>query len=311
MLAVLAAASLALAQQTDTTFAVQQGARLRLDNHGGEIVVRAWTQNRVRVTATHSSRDRIDVSIGASAVRVQAERQRGMAHLVDYAITVPTWMPVELAGVSTDIVIEGVQADVRAETVEGDVTLTGGSGNVSLGSVSGEVIATGVRGRLKVTAVDGAVTLRDIAADIAVDAVDGDIVVTGAQTGAVELNSVDGNIYYAGTIRDGGRYQFASHDGNVTVAVAAGTNATVSVATFSGEFDSSFPIMLQRLPGKRRFSFTLGSGSARLELETFDGQIMLRRPGELPAPDPKHRRRGDPNPNPNPNPDGDHDRNDY
>jgi DUF4097 and DUF4098 domain-containing protein YvlB len=312
MLAVLVAASLALAQQTDTTVPVQQGSRLRVDNHGGEIVVRTWNQNRVRVAASHSSRDRIGVSVGASVVRVNAERQRGMAHLVDYAITVPAWMPVELGGVSTHIVIDGVQADVRAETVEGDITLTGGSGNVSLGSVSGEVVATGVRGRLKVTAVDGSVRLTDVAGDVTVDAVDGDIVIQGAQSGAVDLNTVDGDVYYAGALRDGGRYRFATHDGTITVGVPVGTNATVSVATFSGDFDSSFPVMLQpRVPGKRRFSFTLGSGSARLELETFDGRILLRRPNEMRAPSAQDRRQGNYDRNPDEKHDGRYERQDH
>jgi len=32
---------------------------------------------------------------------------------------------------------------------------------------------------------------------------------------------------------------------------------------------------------KHRFSFTIGSGSARLELESFDGDIRLCRPGQL------------------------------
>ncbi len=286
MLAVLVAASLALMQQTDTSVAVQQGARLEMNNFGGEIVVRTWNQNRVRVQAVHSSRDRIEVSARGNAVRVHAARTRGMAHLVDYTLTVPTWMPVELSGISTHIVVDGVQADIRAETVEGNVTVTGGSGNVSLSSVEGTVVVSGTRGRLKVTAVDGNVWLTDVAADISVDAVDGDIVIRNAQSSAVDANTVDGTIYYVGTIRDGGRYRLATHDGALTVAIPEGTGATIGVASFSGDFEASFPVQLQSLPGRRRFSFTLGNGGARIELETFDGRIFLRRPGEVRTPEP-------------------------
>lgn len=286
MFTVLVAASLALMQQTDTTVAVQQGTRLEMNNFGGEIVVRTWTQNRVRVQATHSSRDRIEVRAQSNAVRVYASRTRGMAHLVDYAITVPAWMPLELSGVSTHIVVEGVEADIRAETVEGNLTVTGGNGNVSLGSVEGTVIVRGTRGRLKITAVDGNVWLTDVAADITVDAVDGDIVMRGARANAVDANTVDGTIYYVGTIRDGGRYRLSTHDGTITVAVPEGAGATIGVASFSGDFEASFPVQLQSLPGRRRFSFTLGNGGAHIELETFDGRILLRRPGEVETPEP-------------------------
>ena len=40
LLTLVALAGLSLAQQTDTTFAVQPGARLSVTNFGGEIVVR-------------------------------------------------------------------------------------------------------------------------------------------------------------------------------------------------------------------------------------------------------------------------------
>src|SRR5574341_1742836 len=90
MLAILAAVSLALAQQTDTTLPVRQGARLDVENFGGEIVVRTWAQDRVRIQATHSSRDWIEVSASPSAVRVEADRKstrlNSSHQLISYAV---------------------------------------------------------------------------------------------------------------------------------------------------------------------------------------------------------------------------------
>jgi hypothetical protein len=62
----------------------------------------------------------------------------------------------------------------------------------------------------------------------------------------------------------------------------------VSVSTFQGDFESAFPVTLTEHRGKR-FDFTLGGGSARLDLESFGGTIRLVRPGAVPA-----RRRGSP-----------------
>ena len=284
MLAILAVASLALAQQTDTTLPVRQGARLDVENFGGEIVVRTWTQDRVRIQATHSSRDWIEVSASPSAVRVEAESRRGMPHLVEYQITVPVWMPLQLSGVSTDVRVEGSRAAIHVETVEGHVTVVGGADEVSAESVEGDVVVSGVRGRVNAHSVDGAVHLDDIVGDITAESVDGNITIQGSQSSNVDASTVDGDIYYVGTIRDGGRYDLATHDGGVTISMPEGVNATVTIATFDGEFDSSFPIPLQRTEPGRRFTFTLGSGSARVQLETFDGQILLRRPGEIRVP---------------------------
>ena len=286
MLAILAAASLALAQQTDTTLAVRQGARLDVENFGGEIVVRTWAQDRVRIQATHSSRDWIEVSASASAIRVEAESRRGMPHLVEYQIMVPVWMPVQLSGVSTDMQVEGTRAAVRIETVEGHVTVTGGADEVTAESVEGDVVVSGARGRVSAHSVDGEVRLTDVVGDISAESVDGNIIIQGAQSATVDATTVDGDIYYVGTIRDGGRYDLATHDGSITISVPEGANATLTVASFDGDFEASFPVQIT--PGRparnRRFSFTIGTGSARVQLETFSGQVSLRRASEIRLP---------------------------
>ena len=117
LLMLVTATGLALAQQTDTTFAVQQGARLKVDNFGGEIVVRTWSEPRVRVRAEHSSRTTLGITVGPTVVSIKAEGRRGPPQLVDMQLTVPTWMALNLSGVYADIALDGVQATVSAETV--------------------------------------------------------------------------------------------------------------------------------------------------------------------------------------------------
>ncbi|MBI1968090.1 MAG: DUF4097 family beta strand repeat protein [Gemmatimonadetes bacterium] len=272
-------ASLALAQETDTIFAVQPGTRLDVSNFGGEIAVRAWNESRVRIRASHSSRDRIEITVTGKTVSVRSAGRRGPSQLVEYDITVPPWMALNLSGVYTDISVEGTQASVAAETVEGDVTLQGGSGNVTLQSVEGAVTISDARGRVDAHSVEGEIRITGASGEIVAETVDGDIVLERIESASVEANTVDGDMSYDGAIRDTGRYRFATHDGDITVAIPDRANVTVSVASFEGEFDASFPVQITE-QRKRRFSFTIGSGSARMELESFDGDIRLRRPGE-------------------------------
>ena len=53
------------------------------------------------------------------------------------------------------------------------------------------------------------------------------------------------------------------------------------VRTFQGDFTSDFPVQLPEgqnaRSGSKRFNFTLGSGSARIELQSFGGDIVLAR----------------------------------
>lgn len=291
----------------DTTVAVTQGARLDVNNFGGEIVVRTWNQNNVRVKASHSSRSRVDVSSSSSTVIVRTVGRRGPPSIVDLEITVPTWMAMSLQGTYTDISVENAGGAISAESVQGDIEVTGGTGNVALKSVEGGVTLSKTRGRIEVNSVEGDITIMDAAGDITVESVDGDIVLTGIDATNVEVNTVDGDIVYDGTIKNGGSYRIATHDGDITIVIPPGSNVSGSMSTFDGEFDPSFAVDTVRA-GKHRVTFTIGrSGGARLELETFDGDIQLRRPGEVEIERPGSSHRGK---NHDEN-DADHDDHDY
>jgi hypothetical protein len=71
----------------------------------------------------------------------------------------------------------------------------------------------------------------------------------------------------------------SSHNGSIWIVVPQATSATVYVQTFNGKLDASFPLSMKESTGKR-FNFVLGSGSAKVDLETFGGSVYFRRPGE-------------------------------
>ena len=273
-------AALGIAQQTDTTLPVRAGARLEVSNFGGEIAVKTWSKSAVRIAANHSSRDRISIDATEQYVRVNSEGRRGPSQLVEYDITVPTSMALALSGVYTDISVDGSQGEVTAETVEGSVKVSGGAGNVSLKSVQGEVTLEKARGRISLSSVNEAITATGISGDVSAETVNGDITLTQIESANTDATTVNGDITYDGTIKDGGRYRFSTHDGDLRVAVPEKAGVSVSVATFNGDFSSCFPVQLSRKT-KHRFDFTIGSGSARIELESFNGDIRLCRPGQL------------------------------
>src|SRR6266487_4667899 len=264
-------AALALPQQTDTTVPVRAGARLEISNFGGEIAVKTWSRNAVRVVAEHSSRDRISVDASEQVVRVKTEPGRRGPSQIDYAVTVPAWMALNLSGVYTDIKVDGAQ---------GEITVLGGAGNVSLKSVMGAVTLEKARGRIDLSSVNEEIHATEVSGDLTAETVNGDITLMQIESANAEANTVNGDITYDGTIKDGGRYRFGTHDGDVRVSVPEKANVTVSVSTFNGDFSACFPVQLTGKT-KHRFNFTIGSGSARLELESFGGDIKICRPGQL------------------------------
>ncbi len=263
---------------TDTTLAVRPGTRLEVHNMGGDIEVRTWDRNEVRVQAEHSSRDRVEIGYGGVVLKISASGRRGAPHAVDYTITVPTAMDLNLSGTYSDVSVEGSTGRITVETVQGDVTVRGGRSLVTLHSVEGDVVASGVVGRLEVNSTNGEVTVDEAEGEVYVEGVNGDVTLRGIRSDNVSATTVNGDIVYRGTVRDQGTYRLSTHNGDVTLSVPAATNATVTVSTFSGEFESDFPVTLTGARQGKRFSFTLGSGKATMELESFQGSIRLVRP---------------------------------
>ncbi|MGH7470992.1 MAG: DUF4097 family beta strand repeat-containing protein [Longimicrobiales bacterium] len=277
LLAGLLAVSL---QQTDTTVSVRPNARLELENFGGSIVVRTWERNQVRVRAAHGRRDWVSVSASSSAVRVEADSRTGVAHSVEYEITVPVSMSLDLSGTYTSIDVVGVLGEIEAETVGGDVIVSGGAGRIRLESVQGRIVLSRARGNIDVSTVNQGIHLIDVTGDIVAETVNGPIVMERVQAGTVDAATVNGTIVYDGTMRDGGDYVMSTHNGGIWVVVPERSNATVNVSTYNGSFDASFSVSLRQSASRRRYNFILGNGSAKLDLETFGGDVRFRRPGE-------------------------------
>lgn len=271
---------LAALQQTDTVFAVRPDGRLTLESHGGEVRIRTWDRDQIQLVAEHGARDRVEVTGSSAAIYMRARSYRGVARSVEFDLTIPRGMSLRIEGVNLDVDARGVGGTLEIETIQGDVRLIGGRRDVVLHTVSGDLVLEGADGRIELGSTNGDIHLIDVAGEVRVETVNGDVTLSGVRSDVVDAATVNGDVEYDGTILDGGRYSFTTHNGDMAISVPAGANVTVSVSTFQGEFESEFPITLtETAEGGRRFTFVMGDGSASLRLETFGGEMMLYRGG--------------------------------
>jgi len=270
------------APDTDQTVDVTRGTRLSIDNFAGEVVLRTWNRDALRVVARHSSRTKVLIRTRNGVASIDAQGSMGPAS-VDYEITAPAWMAVKIDGTYNYVSIEGTQAEVTASTVRGDITIKGGTGFVTAKSVEGQVTVDGAKGRLNVESVNEGVSLANCSGDIVVTTTNGDISMINVSATSAEATTVNGDITFDGTL-SGGRYRMATHNGDIIVAVPETSNATFSVRTYNGSFNTAFPLKGGNTADARRgrrVTYTLGSGEAEVELETFSGGIRIARPGSI------------------------------
>ena len=270
--------------RSDQTVDVSKGTRLVLSNNAGEVVVRSWDRDQVRIQATHGARETITAETTDMTLRIRTQRasgSRGPGGLVDYQITVPRWMPVNLSGTYLDATIEGTTAEVTVETVHGNARVSGGNGAVSLRSVEGVITVDKASGRVQATTVNEGIRITNVSGEITAETTNGNIFIDNATTSNLEAFTVNGEVTFNGTIRDNGAYRLGTHNGDIRVGLGGANNATVFVRTFQGDFTADFPVQLPEgqnpRSGSKRFNFTLGSGSARIELQSFGGDIVLGR----------------------------------
>lgn len=280
-LAAMAVATLALQGQTDTTFAVPAGASLSVNNFGGAIIVHGWNQNRMRVQAEHGRRGRVEVSIVGTTVTVKSGSREGPPTVTDFEISVPQATPLRLSGTYAEITVDGMTGPISAETVDGEVNVRGGKGIITLRSIQGTVSLADASGRIEVNSVNEDVSVSNVTGELKVETTNGEVTLLGIQSSSVEAATINGDVTYDGNIADGGSYSFTSHNGDITVTIPERASVTIMGATANGEVDASFSLPVTSTPTRKRFMFKIGTGSARLEVESFQGDIRLRRPGEV------------------------------
>ena len=284
LLGIVAFPAAACGKQTDTTVAVRPDARVQVQNFAGSITVRGWDRNAVRVIAGRGHRDEVRITGDESALSIATVARTGASAPLDYEITVPSGAALDLGGTYTAITVEGVRGPVAANTVQGNVSLRGGDGVISLKSVEGVVSVRDARGRIEVIGVNRGLDLRDVRGDIVAETVNGSIELEGIESSDVEAVTVNGRVSYDGAIEDRGRYRFATHTGAIVVAIPEDANATVAAVTYEGSVSSKFAVPVLASGGnagvQRRAAFALGTGSARVAVESFQGSIEFARPGD-------------------------------
>jgi len=133
---------------------------------------------------------------------------------------------------------------IGATTVSGTVRVAGASAPVVAGTVSGDVQAETARGPVNAYSVNGSVraSMRGF-----------------ADTGQVKVMTVNGA---------------------VTVELPARIDAAVDANTVNGTIESDFPLTVGSKFVAHHAAGTLGAGGRRIELNSVNGSIRLKRIGQ-------------------------------
>ncbi len=280
------AASLWADQRVEETRPAEPDARIEIDIVSGSIRVTGWDREEVRVTGTIGDDvDALEFSGSARSLSIELDvpEEWGRRHRdidADLDISVPLQARLTVETVSADITVSNLSGTAELGSVSGQVRLTGRPDRAELESVSGDIRVDGDQTAISAETVSGQIELRGVAESVEAASVSGDIEVFANRVDRASFESVSGSIDFTGSLGPGARLDAEAHSGNVTLELPADTSATFEIETFSGNIENEFGPPAEKSGGftpSKWLKFTTGSGEARITVESFSGNVRLKK----------------------------------
>jgi hypothetical protein len=290
----LAQAGAAGAQQAiDETRTLASDARVEVHNIKGSIRISAGNEDRLRLTGQLGKDAKLEIEgDDPDALKIEVEYPNssgwgwgwggggsgGDTHLV---LELPRGVRLEVSAVSAEVEISGISGSVlEAETVSGSLVLTESApGKLELSTVSGALRADTGAESIQLESVSGELrVVAPRARSLRAETVSGDLEVELAQPAQdIRIETVSGSARLLGGPAPGGSLRAETLSGRLRLELPASTSARISAESFSGRIRSAVGEVEKAEfgPGSS-LSGQIGDGSARIQLETFSGDLDLR-----------------------------------
>ncbi len=280
----LAAAPASAGTPIDEIADAHPQGEVEISNVSGEIQVRGWDREQVKVTGTlgeGSKRLVFDTDGRRTLVKVEVPHNARHVGSSDLIVSVPMGSRVTVAGVSADIDVRGVRGALRIQSVSGEIEAEVFAEDVEAKTVSGDfqIRGHGEPALLTLTTVSGDGRVQNIRGELVVQSVTGSLDIESSDLERARLRTTNGDIDLRTGLADGARFDMEAINGDLRLDILGGVNAEFDIETFNGSINNSFGPEAGRTskyaPG-RELRFTHGDGDARIRIKTLNGGITLR-----------------------------------
>lgn len=263
-------------QNVDESKTASAEGVVSIENIAGSIVVIGWNKKEVKVTGTLGKNiEDLIFEVDGNETEIAVDypehgRNTGDANL---EIHVPEKSAVNIETVSADIDVSKVKGKLELQSVSGSIEVTDEPAELEAQSVSGSVTVAVNTSEVSAEDVSGSIEITGSIKRIEAATVSGSIEIMTENTERIEVESVSGSIEYSGDLAKNGTYSFDSFSGTTELILPGDTDADIDFETFSGNVDNDF----NGNGGGKSRSFTIGSGGAKVSVETFSGTLRIQK----------------------------------
>ena len=258
-------------ERIERIFPVSKGPSLMLTNYSGSIVVKSWQNPEIKAVCTKYSQNvEVDCESIGNKIRLTTHVLDKLASAekakVDYQIFTPEESNLEIRTNLGSVLIEKIKGEVRIDVMAAPVKVSEIAGYLDARSLNSRVEILESQGIIRSTTVSGDILFRRL------------------NSNNVTAQSTLGNISYEGDFRSGGKYNFSTNEGVISVLCSDQASVEWEARTVKGGIETNLPIKSKsHYPvsrgyfGKQSLLGTSNSGDATVQLSTFSGRIRIIR----------------------------------
>lgn len=243
---------------SETRLPVQPQSRVVIDRTGGELTLKGWNQDEIRIQAPPETQQ-IEELDGGFQLEFSGD---GVLHI-------PHTAGVEINRVGGDARVKGLQGALKVQKVGGDLFLSE-LGETEVSSVGGDLFAKNIRGNLAVGKCGGDCTIQDTDGQLAVEKTGGDLIFKdigggiSARAGGEVHGSFSPVSWQAYSLRS---------EGDLAVQLPADLNGEIDCRSKAGRI-TFLSEDHQETSSSKEVTKTFGEGGVRVHLEA-KGEITV------------------------------------
>lgn len=254
---------------------IAAGGTVNIVNGGGSVALHSGPGHQLLVSYTvHSAKVEVDQNSSAhNQQRVElvthalpGEKPTADEAKVDYDVTIPAGVSVNVSTTSAPITAEGVNSEIGLSSETGQITVH----NIA-------------KSHVRVRSVTAPVSLKDVTMSrVDIQSAGGIVQLSNVTGQRVTVGTTSGNIEYLGDCSGGGDYILTTHSGAIDVTLPATASVDLTARSTNGQVENAFPLQEKShnsfVPHQgRSFAGTSNSGSSSVELQSFSGRIRVKK----------------------------------
>jgi hypothetical protein len=253
---------------------------LRIANMVGSVIVHGWNKDTVMVRGALGPGDNFFMGGGYNGAKmfVEAANDRNPKP-TQLEVWVPSRVRLWIKTATASIDVSDVAGGLDLYVVSGTIDVRGDPRELNAEAIDGDIHVVGSPSWLRAKTATGTITFKGASSDVGLSTVSGPIKVDGGLFERTRIETVTGNITFAGSLDRSGTFDFDTHSGNVDIGIPQKMGASIFAVTIAGTITNTLSVH-PPIPGRfgrgAELTMELSGGGARVSVRTFKGPVTFR-----------------------------------